>query len=259
VSEPFLTSESVRATFALVAAYFLGALPWSVWIARWTRGIDVRQVGSGNPGATNVLRAAGRGPGIAALACDVLKGVLAVLLARALDLSPAWLGWAALAAVCGHVFSIFLDFRGGKGVATAAGALGAVSPAALGVALVVFVVVVAATRYVSLGSMLAAITFPIALWLLDAGSAGDATSSRSLVVSASFIAILVIVRHRANLRRLLAGSENRLGRPAVESVRPEAESVRPEAEVVRPEAEVVRPEAEGGRPEAEGGRPKGET
>jgi len=205
-------SDTLRGAIVLLAAYLLGALPWSVWIARWTRGIDVRTVGSGNPGATNVLRSAGRGPGIAALAADVLKGVAAVVLARLVAPSPAWLGWAALAAVCGHVFSAFLGFRGGKGVATAAGALGAVSPEALAVALVVFAATVALSRYVSLGSILAAVTFPIALWLL-AGPALDAEARASLAVTSSLIALLVLVRHRANIERLLQGTENRLGRP----------------------------------------------
>jgi acyl phosphate:glycerol-3-phosphate acyltransferase len=200
----------VRAAMVLVIAYLLGGLPFSVWIAR-AKGIDVRKVGSGNPGATNVMRAAGRGAGLLALACDAAKGVAAVALARWLAPSPAWLGWAALAAVCGHVFSVFLGFRGGKGVATAAGALGAVSLAALGVALTVFVLAVALTRYVSLGSMLAALTFPAALWVL--GPADDPAARTALVVSSSLIALLVLVRHRGNLERLLAGTENRLGRP----------------------------------------------
>jgi glycerol-3-phosphate acyltransferase PlsY len=204
-------SAIARGAIVLVVAYLLGALPFSVWIARW-KGVDVRKVGSGNPGATNVLRAAGRGPGLLALACDVAKGVAAVMLARWLAPSPAWLGWAALAAVCGHVFSVFLGFRGGKGVATAAGALGALSPAALGAAVVVFVLVVALTRYVSLGSMLGALAFPLALWLLDR-NAPDTGSRLAWVASATLIALLVLVRHRANLERLLAGAENRLGRP----------------------------------------------
>ncbi|HVR27915.1 MAG TPA: glycerol-3-phosphate 1-O-acyltransferase PlsY [Thermoanaerobaculia bacterium] len=208
-------SEALRGPLVLLVAYVLGALPWSVWIARWTRGIDVRQVGSGNPGATNVLRSAGRGPGLAALACDVFKGVAAVVLARAVAPSASWLGWAALAAVAGHVFSIFLGFRGGKGVATAAGALAAISPQAFLAALVVFAVSVAATRYVSLGSMLGAVTFPVALWLVARPDLEPA-ARLSLLVSSSLIALLVLVRHRANLERLLAGTENRLGRARTE-------------------------------------------
>lgn len=204
-------SAAAQGAIVLIVAYFIGSLPFSVWIARW-KGVDVRKVGSGNPGATNVLRAAGRGAGLLALACDVAKGVAAVMLARWMAPSPAWLGWAALAAVCGHVFSVFLGFRGGKGVATAAGALGALSPVALGATLVVFVLVVALTRFVSLGSMLGALAFPLALWLLD-GQALDARSRLAWVASASLIALLVLVRHRANFERLLAGTENRLGRP----------------------------------------------
>ena len=200
---------AVGAAVLLVGCYLLGSLPFSVWIAR-AYGVDVRKVGSGNPGATNVLRSAGRGPGILALLCDVAKGVAAVLLARTLTDSPVWWGWAALAAVCGHVFSIFLRFRGGKGVATAAGALGAVSPSALGLALVVFVLAVVATRYVSLGSMLGALAFPIALWFVVARDL-DAGSRTALMVSTSLIAFLVLLRHRANLSRLLSGTENKLG------------------------------------------------
>jgi len=193
----------------LAGCYLLGSLPFSVWIAR-AYGVDVRKVGSGNPGATNVLRAAGRGPGVLALLCDAGKGVLAVVLARLLTDSPVWWGWAALAAVCGHVFSVFLRFQGGKGVATAAGALVAVSPSALSVALVVFVAAVAATRYVSLGSILAAVAFPIALWFLAAREL--ATGARvGLMVSSSLIALIVLARHRANLQRLLTGTENKLG------------------------------------------------
>jgi glycerol-3-phosphate acyltransferase PlsY len=180
-----------------------------VWIAR-ARGVDVRKIGSGNPGATNVMRAAGRGAGLIALACDAGKGVVAVLLARLLLPSPSWWGWAALAAVCGHVFSVFLRFRGGKGVATAAGALGAVSPLALGAAMVVFVATVALTRYVSLGSMLGAVAFPAALWWLAPEGLARATRT-SLLASSGLIALLVLARHRTNLERLLAGTENKLG------------------------------------------------
>jgi glycerol-3-phosphate acyltransferase PlsY len=201
-------SDGGRAAIVIAAAYLLGALPFSVWIAR-AFGADVRKVGSGNPGATNVLRAAGRGAGALALACDAGKGVVAVVLARWLMPSPSWWGWAALAAVCGHVFSVFLAFRGGKGVATAAGALGAVSPLALGAAMVVFVAAVALTRYVSLGSMLGAVAFPIALWWL-APAGLDRGVRTELLLSSSLIALLVLMRHRANLERLLAGTENKL-------------------------------------------------
>jgi glycerol-3-phosphate acyltransferase PlsY len=202
-------SETTIAVAVIAAAYVLGSLPFSVWVAR-AHGVDVRKVGSGNPGATNVLRAAGRGPGALALLCDAGKGVLAVAIARAVGLSPAWWGWAALAAVCGHVFSVFLRFRGGKGVATAAGAVGTVSLPALGLGLLVFVAVVAITRYVSLGSMLGAVAVPIAVWWL--GPTQPGSSERvELLASTSLIAVLVLARHRANLQRLLSGTENKLG------------------------------------------------
>jgi glycerol-3-phosphate acyltransferase PlsY len=202
-------SDGVRGAIVIAASYLLGALPFSVWIAR-AHGVDVRKVGSGNPGATNVLRAVGWSAGVLALACDAGKGVAAVALARLATASPSWWGWAALAAVCCHMFSVFLAFRGGKGVATAAGALGAVSPLALGAAMVVFVAAVALTRYVSLGSMLGAVAFPVALWWLAPGEI-ERGARTELLLSSSLIALLVLVRHRANLKRLLAGTENKLG------------------------------------------------
>jgi acyl phosphate:glycerol-3-phosphate acyltransferase len=209
VTEITALGDVVGGVALLAACYLLGSLPFSVWIAR-AYDVDVRKVGSGNPGATNVLRSAGRGPGVFALLCDIGKGALAVALARWLTDSPAWWGWAALAAVCGHVFSIFLRFQGGKGVATAAGALCAVSPSALGLASLVFVAAVATTRYVSLGSILAALAFPIALWFLTARDL-ETGARAGLMVSSSLIALIVLARHRANLKRLLTGTENKLG------------------------------------------------
>lgn len=189
-----------------IGGYLFGSLPFSYWIVRWTRGIDVRSVGSGNPGATNVLRAAGRSAALAALGLDILKGAVPVLLARALVESPTVAAWTAFAAVCGHVFSLFLGFRGGKGVATAAGALGALLPLALGAAAVVFVAVVAATRFVSLGSILGALTFPLVAWLGPGGA-----SAWPVLLPVLLTALLIVVRHRANIGRLLRGEENRLG------------------------------------------------
>ena len=187
------------------AAYLVGSLPFSYWVVRWTRGIDVRQVGSGNPGATNVLRAAGPAWAATALGLDALKGVLPVMLAGALWPETALAAWAAFGAVCGHVFSFFLRFRGGKGVATAAGALGAISLPALGVGVAIFATCVLLTRYVSLGSIAAAVAFPVALWWF--GSHGGSRALLPVVL----IALLVVVRHRANITRLLAGEEARLG------------------------------------------------
>ncbi|MDX1382530.1 MAG: glycerol-3-phosphate acyltransferase, partial [Thermoanaerobaculia bacterium] len=139
-----------------------------------------------------------------ALALDILKGALPVV-AIVAWLGPSFGAWAALGAVCGHVFSIFLRLRGGKGVATAAGALGAVSPLVLGIAAALFVAVVATTRIVSLGSILAATAFPVIMWLLAGRSW---TPELAPVV---LIAVLIVARHHANIGRLLRGEESRMG------------------------------------------------
>jgi glycerol-3-phosphate acyltransferase PlsY len=200
---------------AVVAAYLLGSLPWSYLIVRFHRGIDVRTIGSRSAGATNVLRASGKWAALLALLLDAAKGAAAVILSRALEVGPWWLAAAAAAAVAGHVFPLFLGFRGGKGVATAAGVLAPLVPwAALG-ALAVFVGLVAWKRYVSLGSISAAAALPLLVavrWLgglyrnpngLDPGPA--------LLAGTAAIAVLVIVKHRANLARLRGGTESRLG------------------------------------------------
>jgi len=195
----------------IVLAYGLGSLSFSYWIVRWLKGIDVRTVGSGNAGATNVLRAAGKGPAVLTLLLDVAKGGLAVWVARFADLDSAWIGLAATAVVCGHVFPVFSGFRGGKGVATAIGALLVVSPVTGGAMLVVFVSVVGLTRYVSLGSILAALFFPVAYvgalrlgWL-------DVPGSEWLVIHSAVIALLIVIKHRSNIARLWQGRENKLG------------------------------------------------
>jgi acyl phosphate:glycerol-3-phosphate acyltransferase len=191
----------------LVGAYLLGSVSFSYWIVRLVKGADVRAVGSGNAGATNVMRAAGKGPAIAALILDILKGVAAVVVARAAGAPPPVVGGAAVAVVLGHVFPVFLGFRGGKGVATSAGAMAALDPLALGLAVVVFAAVVGWKRYVSLGSMAAAAAFPVFVLLFGRRCEGDV----SLVVAAGLIAALVLYKHRGNWRRLRTGVEPRLG------------------------------------------------
>lgn len=191
-------------------AYLLGAIPFSYLIVKLARGRDVRTVGSGNVGATNVMRAAGKAAGAAALLLDCGKGVAAVVAARALGASSAVVGAAAAAVVIGHVYPVFLGFRGGKGVATASGALGALAPGVLAAAVAVFVLVVAWKRYVSLGSIAAAACFP--LLLLTGQSLGWLRPPGAGVVAACFlIPAIVVVRHGANLDRLRRGVEPRLG------------------------------------------------
>jgi acyl phosphate:glycerol-3-phosphate acyltransferase len=191
-----------------VIAYFLGSIPFGYLIVKLTRGADVRTSGSGNIGATNVGRVAGRTAGIVTLALDAGKGYLAVWLAsRWAHGSVRWMMAAALAAVLGHLFSCWLRFRGGKGVATAMGVFLPISREAVGAALVIWIVVVAFWKYASLGSIIAAATFPILIYLLY--SPGHAPTF-AVSLGSTLIAVLVILKHRENIGRLLAGTESRL-------------------------------------------------
>ena len=186
---------------AIVAAYLIGGLPFSYWVVRWSRGLDLRLEGSRNPGATNALRVAGVRSGLATLTLDVLKGVAAIVLARALTVPEGELGAVALAAVAGHAFPVWLRFRGGKGVAAATGAYLTLVPGALAVALAVFAGVFAAGRVVALGSIAAAITVPVVQLALGRWQ-DPAAALDPMVVWSSAIAVLVVVRHRSNLSRL---------------------------------------------------------
>lgn len=196
----------------ILAAYLVGAISFSLIVVRALRGIDVRTTGSGNAGATNVLRTAGAGPAFLVLVLDVAKGALPVAAARLLEAPGPVIGAAAVAAVLGHVFPVYYGFRGGKGVATATGALAVLAPVPALAALAVFALVVTATRYVSLASITAAALFP--LLILAAGGLGWAPPAPPwLLASSAAIAALIVFMHRANVRRLLAGTENRFGRP----------------------------------------------
>jgi glycerol-3-phosphate acyltransferase PlsY len=194
----------------VLGAYLLGSVSFSYLIVKAKQGMDVRTVGSGNAGATNVLRASGKGPAALVLLLDVAKGIVAVTVARLLEATPPVVGAAAVAVVLGHVFPVFLGFRGGKGVATSAGALGALAPAALFFALLVFVVVVYWKRYVSLGSVTAAALVPLLAW--TGQRLGWVRHEDPWLIAASAaIALIVVIKHRTNLRRLLHGVEPRLG------------------------------------------------
>lgn len=201
---------------ALLVAYLLGSLPFSYLIVRVHRGIDVRTIGSLSAGATNVLRASGKWAALLALLLDMAKGTAAVVTARTLEVGSWWLAAAAVAAVLGHMFPLFLAFRGGKGVATAAGVLAVLVPwAGLG-ALAVFMLLVAWKRYVSLGSISAAAALPVLVgagwWSGATGDADGLDYGPALLAGVSALAVLVIVKHRANLARLRAGTESRFGR-----------------------------------------------
>jgi glycerol-3-phosphate acyltransferase PlsY len=187
---------------AAAAAYLLGSIPFSFLLAR-RRGIDLRRAGSGNVGATNVLRTTGVPLAVLALALDGLKGTLAVLIAERVSGMPVAPVAAGLASVLGHVYPVWLRFRGGKGVATAAGAFTVLAPAAFATALAVFVVVVALTRTISVGSVSAAVTLAIVTALMD--------YSRLVSTGAALAAAIIVYRHRGNLARLMAGTERRIG------------------------------------------------
>lgn len=198
-------------TWVLVAgSYLLGSISFSMLVVRVLRGTDIRVLGSGNAGATNVLRTTGKGPAILVLVLDVAKGALAVWAAKVVQAPGPVVGACAVAVVTGHVFPIYFGFRGGKGVATATGAMVGLAPlAALGSA-GIFAVLVATTRYVSLGSCFAVGLFPVLLVVLGRL---DPTSPPEtwLLATASILAFLIIAKHRQNLWRLLTGKENRLG------------------------------------------------
>lgn len=199
---------------AVVGGYLLGSISFSYVIVRVLEGIDIRTVGSGNAGATNVLRAAGPLPAMLALLLDAGKGAGAVLLARLLVDSHAVEAAVGIAAVLGHMFPVFFAFRGGKGVATAAGTMALLAPLATLGSLAVFIAVVAWTRYVSLGSILAAISCPLLVGGigLAAGETGDAW--RWSLIGVVVIASLIVVKHRENIARLRAGTESKFGATA---------------------------------------------
>ncbi|MBZ0111477.1 MAG: glycerol-3-phosphate 1-O-acyltransferase PlsY [Thermoanaerobaculia bacterium] len=194
----------------LPVAYLVGSIPFSVYLVRWATGQDVRQAGSGNPGATNALRLAGPKVGILTLLCDVTKGILPVTAGRILGVEPLGLGLIAVAVVVGHVYSVLLGFRGGKGVATAAGALGALSPWAMLAAVLLFFVITLTTGFVSLGSVGASLGFPL-LWLLFAKLGWMAGPNREVLVCAILVVLLIAYKHSINFRRIRERTERRLG------------------------------------------------
>lgn len=205
-----MNSSAWLVVFLVVGSYLLGSVSFSLLAVRFLSGRDVREMGSGNAGATNVLRAAGRGPALAVLLLDVGKGVAAVGIARALGAPGPVVGAAALAVIAGHVFPVFFGFRGGRGVATVTGACGllALRPAVL--AALVFALVVGTTRLVSLGSITACALFPLLVYFCGRFGLTPAAPSW-LLVTTTLASLLVVVKHHPNIVRLLEGSEPRLG------------------------------------------------
>jgi glycerol-3-phosphate acyltransferase PlsY len=191
-------------TVLLIAVgYGMGSIPTGLLIARWQKGVDIRQYGSGNTGMTNVLRAVGKGAAALTLVGDLLKGLIPILLARAWLTSPWAIGLVALAAIIGHMYPLFADFHGGKGVATTLGAFMPLLPGPLLIAFVVWAACVAFRRQVSLGSLAAAAILPIAALLWG--------SPTAYVLYALVAAALIWYRHHENIERLLAGTEPTIG------------------------------------------------
>ncbi len=193
-----------RASLLVIAGYLLGSISFAVLLVRFVAGKDIRQEGSGNAGATNVLRAHGKKLAALVALLDVAKGTAAVLLVRLVTADPRYAAAACFAAVLGHVFPIFYRFRGGKGVATAVGAFLALAPLATLLCVGLFVAIVAATRYVSLGSVVAIVLLPPMAGLLF-------RAPQPVVLAAAATALLVVMKHIENLKRLARGEEHRLG------------------------------------------------
>jgi acyl phosphate:glycerol-3-phosphate acyltransferase len=197
---------TLRIVGAVLLAYLLGSIPTSYLVVRAVKGIDLRKTGSGNLGATNLFRTLGWAYALPVALFDMAKGAIPVML-----LGPwAGLGYGGsvllgLVAVVGHVFSVFMRFKGGKGVATGGGVVLGLAPGAFVLSLAVWAIIVKLSGYVSLGSVIAAFLLPIAAWFL-------APSHRDLVPWLALLCLMVIWLHRANIARLIKGTENRFGR-----------------------------------------------
>jgi glycerol-3-phosphate acyltransferase PlsY len=191
---------------ALVLAYLIGSIPFGYLIVKLRTGKDVRESGSGNIGATNVMRTSGAAVGVATLALDIAKGYAAVWLAAYLtNQSQLWMSLAALAVIAGHAFPVFLKFDGGKAVASFIGAFLYVTPIPMIATLLIFIVTVAATRYISAASILATGAFPVGVWMIEHPPA-------IVLLAALVAAVFIIYRHKGNIERLRRGTERVFGR-----------------------------------------------
>lgn len=195
----------IAATTPLLA-YLLGSIPFGYLIVRWERGIDVRSTGSGGTGATNVMRNLGVAGFIATFVLDVGKGMIAVLLASRLSSgNPRWIAASSVAAILGHCFPVWLKFRGGKGVATGVGVFLALAPLQVALVLIIFAIVVAIWRYISLGSIVATAAFPLLMYFME-------HAPLPIVLGAAGSAVIIIAMHHANIRRLVSGTESKVKR-----------------------------------------------
>jgi len=207
----------------IVTAYLLGSIPFGYLIVRAKQGADIRQTGSGGTGATNVSRRAGKAAGVLTLLLDALKGAAAVSVALSVLSAPAagalggaslqisaawWVAAAALVVMIGHIFPVWLKFRGGKGVATGVGVFLVLMPAVVGIAGLIFVVIVLLTRYVSLGSIVAALSIPVLTFLKHRFVSPDSDLAPTMM-AAVVGALLIVFAHRENVARLVQGRESK--------------------------------------------------
>jgi len=195
----------------------VGSIPTSIIVGKLVKGIDIRNYGSGNPGGTNVIRVVGLGWGIFVILFDAFKGFFATYFiakwfygdASILNLTTLQI-IAGCSAVIGHIWTIFAGFKGGKGVSTSAGMLLGIAPVDLLISLMIFVIIVALTRYVSLGSIISAILFPFVIIFTEKIFKLEHSDFFTLLIFGSLIAVLIVYRHRSNIKRLIAGNENKL-------------------------------------------------
>jgi glycerol-3-phosphate acyltransferase PlsY len=186
----------------LILSYLCGAIPFSYLITKKFKNIDIRQCGSKNPGATNVFRTVSKPLGILTFVLDCLKGFTTVSFAFYLNGSLYFILTVALVTLLGHIFTVFLNFKGGKGVAVGCGIFLALNPLATIVCFIIFLIVVAISKYVSLGSIIAAVMLPINLFVFK--------SEYELVIFSSVMVIIVLIRHISNIKRIIAGTENKI-------------------------------------------------
>lgn len=191
---------------AIAASYLLGSIPFGVIVGKLAKGIDIRDYGSGNIGASNVMRTLGPGLGVFVFALDTAKGVGAVEICRGLGLGPWWVVACALTAVFGHTFSVFLKFKGGKGVATSLGIIIALDPVIAAVAFGIWAILVGLTRYISLASILASLSVPVQMVVWTARDVPPAYQ-----VLATLAALTILAKHKSNIKRLLTGTETKIG------------------------------------------------
>ena len=199
----------MRTVLILIVAYLIGSIPFGYLIVRTKEGSDIRQTGSGGTGATNVSRRAGKAAGVLTLLLDASKGAAAVLIAQNVSDSDWVKAAAAIAVIVGHIFPVWLGFRGGKGVATGVGVFIVLAPVALLCAGVIFVSIVFFTRYVSLGSIMAAALIPLLVWLQNV-FVEPVADLRPLLTAAVVGALLIILAHRGNIERLARGTESQI-------------------------------------------------